>query len=59
MDLLVLVHNLYSFSLLKNFPGGSVETNLSANARDTGSLPSAGRSHLHAMEQLSPSAKTV
>ena len=30
----------------KGFPGGAVVTNLPANARDTGSSPGLGRSHM-------------
>ena len=30
----------------RGFPGGSVVKNLSANARDTGSIPDLGRSHM-------------
>ena len=30
----------------KDFPGGPVVENLPANARDTGSIPAAGRFHM-------------
>ena len=33
---------LYSFTLLRGFPGGSVVKNLSANASDVGSIPQLG-----------------
>ena len=42
---------LYNFLLHKlkervlDFPGGPVDRNLPANARDTGSIPGPGRSH--------------
>ena len=45
----VLSHFMLSISILKvgeGFPGGSVVKNSLANARDTGSIPDAGRSHM-------------
>ena len=34
------------------FPGGSVVRNLPANARDTGSIPDPGRSHMPRSNQI-------
>ena len=31
---------------LRDFPGGAMDKNLSANAGDTGSIPAPGRSHM-------------
>ena len=31
---------------MRDFPGGAVVKNLSANAEDTGSIPGVGRSHM-------------
>ena len=41
--------------LNRDFPGGTVVKNSSANTGDTGSSPGSGRSHM-AVEQLSPCA---
>ena len=32
--------------IVSDFPGGTVEKNLPANAGDTGSIPDPGRSHM-------------
>ena len=47
--------------ILKGFRGGTVVMNPSANAGDTGSSPSPGRSRKipHAAEQVSPQATTT
>ena len=37
---------LYTTRKVLDFPGGSVHKNLSANARDTGSIPGLGRFHM-------------
>ena len=50
----VLSHFMLSISILKvgeGFPGGSVVKNSFANARDTGSIPDAGRSTCHRATQ--------
>ena len=33
-------------SIAQDFPGGTVDKNLPASARDTGSIPSPGRFHM-------------
>ena len=38
--------NKHVKNLLGDFPGGAVVKNLPANARDTGSSPGPGRSHM-------------
>ena len=44
--------------LLRDFPGGSVLKNLSANVEDIGLIPGWGTKIPHALEQLSPRATT-
>ena len=44
--------------LLRDFPGGSVLKNLSANVEDIGLISGWGTKIPHALEQLSPHATT-
>ena len=37
---------IYIYSVSQDFPGGPVVKNPSTNARDTGSIPGLGRSHM-------------
>ena len=39
-------HSVKKKKIIKGFPGGSVMKNPPANARDAGSVPGPGRSHL-------------
>ena len=39
------ISNIKNLKSLQDFPGSTVDKNLSANARDTGSIPGLGRFH--------------
>ena len=40
------LHYIYIYIVSQGFPGGPVVKNPSTNARDTGSIPGLGRSHM-------------